>query len=173
MLKKSEYYADLIEKMKEEGCDQATINYVMAKLEKTKEAEEKLSELEKSPMLRAQNKIDSLIKITKEKYPTVDLDKVRVFFDIRSTRLAGQHQFRRPNHNVRYNPDFLETFTEDFIERTIPHEWAHMIVSAMGLRNRGDAHGVFWRSVCKTLGMKDTAIYHTYGLVDAQRSKDE
>lgn len=88
-------------------------------------------------------------------------------------------------NTIDLNPILLMQNVVDFIERTVPHELAHIIDHALHPENfetqvqwtrRGyrrtkrDVHGASWQSVCYVLGMTDVTRCHAYD-TSAARTK--
>ena len=86
----------------------------------------------------------------------------RVTFDLRG-KVAGTADCTT-NH-IRLNDVLLSENGGDFIEKTIPHEAAHLIARAIygrGIRS----HGVEWKGVMRRLGLVPTRC-HTYDTTNA------
>ncbi len=99
------------------------------------------------------------------------VDDVR--FDIRrNAGLAGQYQYQlgMPEHVLRFNPHFLETETEDYLARTVPHEVAHLVNKTLELQVPGhveDGHGQNWRGIMQDFGVSPVPR-HRYDLSRAR-----
>ena len=163
-----DFYLDLIKEA------EGNTKLVEMLMEKIKKVEEKEKEIENHPINRAKNKIKWLKEETKRLFPDIDLNKVEVLWDINSSTLAGQHHRTSSYHKIRYNKAFLVANPDAFVEETIPHEWAHMIVSEVIGRKRNISHGRDWKTICMVLGMKEITRTHNYNLPkDYQSRKQE
>ena len=100
----------------------------------------------------------ALVKTTMA-YPTVS-------FDLRGAT-AGE-AYPTKNH-IRLNGQLLNENTDDFVQQTVAHEWAHL--AAFNLyKHRIRAHGPEWKSVMFKLGL-DPARCHTYQTQKARRTR--
>ena len=93
----------------------------------------------------------------------VKMRNVEIRYDINSARLGGQALLGE--NAVRFNPHFLEKFTEDYIATTVPHEVAHLGVhtvwqSKFSIR-RPNAHGIEWKTMMRRLGVSPDRC-HTF-----------
>ena len=80
-----------------------------------------------------------------------------VSFDLRGTTAGEAYPGK---HHIRLNGQLLNENTDDFIEQTVGHEWAHLAAANLhGPKIR--AHGPEWKSVMTKLGL-DPAKCHTY-----------
>ena len=89
--------------------------------------------------------------------------------DIRIIRLKnGWAGAARYNHltkivEINLNPQFLLKYTDDFIERTIPHEVCHAVAQFQHGKN-GNGHGVYWRKYMKEVFGLFPWVHHIYGV---------
>ena len=100
----------------------------------------------------------------------------RVIYEKRGTT-AGTASYVK--WEIDLNAGLLMRNVEDFIERTVPHELAHLITDRVypeNHHNRGfqitrggrfkrakrDVHGADWQSVCTVLGMSNITRCHQY-----------
>ena len=112
----------------------------------------------KDPVDRVMDKIADLKTITKAMWG-LDLNPI-ITFDLRG-RAAGQFVRQGKIKKLRFNKPVLEKYTEKFVDRTVPHEWAHLVAREIN-KHRIKPHGKEWRTVCYMLGMEDVTIYHDY-----------
>lgn len=85
-----------------------------------------------------------------------------VRFDLRG-QAAGQAVWGRKQRPVlRFNLDIARRHREDFVERTVAHEVAHLVTAACHGRTR--PHGAEWRAVMAFLGIADATRCHDYAL---------
>jgi SprT protein len=64
---------------------------------------------------------------------------------------------------VKYNPEIYINNKQAFIDRTVPHELAHLINRTLH-GNLVKTHGKEWRSIMRQLGVKDITRCHSYNL---------
>lgn len=79
---------------------------------------------------------------------------------------AGKAYYNR--ELIRLNPILLRQNVEDFIERTVPHEFAHLAANVI-YGDEGRGHGSYWREVMCTLGVRDVTRCHTYDTSHVKR----
>ena len=86
--------------------------------------------------------------------------RVEIRFDLRG-RAAGQASLpARGQPQIRYNPQLLLENGEAFLQRTVPHESAHIIAFRLhGRRIR--PHGAEWKAVMALFGA-DSRRCHDY-----------
>ncbi len=110
---------------------------------------------------RARQKLAEL-RIKVRKYYGVEIDP-EIFFDLRGMA-AGQANYRE--NKIRLNRELLEKYENDFIEQTVPHEYAHLVAyQKFGGRIR--PHGKEWRSVMQALGAEPRRT-HNYQVSPAR-----
>lgn len=126
---------------------------------------------------RVDDRINWCIKKANEKYE-VEIKKPDVFFDIHST--TGGLAYRNVN-KVRFNLIMLHENTDHFIEHTVAHELAHIVVNQVHRpkaieagRKKVLAHGKEWREVMTDCFKLPADVRHHYPIdsIDRQtRSK--
>lgn len=89
-----------------------------------------------------------------------------VRLDLRG-RAAGQASWIRgvPGEVIRFNPVILQENWQDFKDRTVPHEVAHVVAR----QRHGElirAHGDEWRSIMRDFGCSEVRC-HSYSVVNA------
>lgn len=87
-------------------------------------------------------------------------------FDLRG-QAAGQavwHRKQRPL--LRFNLDIARRHPEDFLERTVAHEVAHLVTTACHGRVR--PHGPEWQAVMAHLGIARPTRCHDYALDESE-----
>jgi SprT protein len=62
----------------------------------------------------------------------IPLPEVAVRFDLRGTQAGQARMLGSRRFLIRYNPDLLARHNQGFLERTVPHEVAHVIIELMG-----------------------------------------
>lgn len=84
-------------------------------------------------------------------------------------QVAGYASWK--HNRINLNFILLRDNVEDFIERTVPHEVAHLITDAVfGNRlrttrtGRRRIHGKEWKFVMRVLGIEDETVCHSYDL---------
>lgn len=70
---------------------------------------------------------------------------------------------------IKYNPEIYIRHKEDFKNRTVPHELAHLIVNT--LYGRVKSHGREWRSVMHKLGIKEVTRCHSYDVTGIKNTR--
>jgi len=89
-----------------------------------------------------------------------------ISYDLRG-QSAGQANYR---HNViRLNRELLEKYTADFIDQTVPHEFAHLVAYRV-YGSRIKPHGKEWKSVVLALDAKPVRT-HSYEVTPTRRLK--
>jgi len=106
----------------------------------------------------------------------------RVVYNKRGTT-AGTASYTK--WEIDLNAGLMMRNVEDFLERTVPHELAHLITDRVypenhafagftRTRNGGlkrvkrDLHGEDWQSVCRVLGMTDITRCHSYDTTETK-----
>jgi SprT protein len=85
---------------------------------------------------------------------------VEIRFDLRGSTAGQMRVCGRGHYLLRYNLALLQREGEGFIQRTVPHEVAHLIVhQRFGASAR--PHGAEWRAVMAALGA-DASRCHSY-----------
>jgi len=108
----------------------------------------------------------------------------KVTYDLSGTT-AGTADY--VHWHIKLNAGLLMRNVDTFIERTVPHELAHLITDRVypeahrgrgfTLTSRGykrekrEVHGPKWQSVCYVLGMTDVTRCHSYDTTEAGRKK--
>jgi SprT protein len=82
-----------------------------------------------------------------------------ISFDLKG-RTAGTANGRL--NRIRYNLYIAQDNFEAFVERTVPHEVAHIVVHHV--YPNASAHGREWKGVMRTLGVRDITRCHSYDL---------
>ncbi|NBC47892.1 MAG: hypothetical protein GVY22_07870 [Gammaproteobacteria bacterium] len=90
--------------------------------------------------------------------------RIELRFDLRG-RTAGQVRIRsRSDYLIRYNLELLRRGGADFLERTVPHEVAHVVAhERFGPMIR--PHGPEWQRIMRTLGAEPSRC-HNYDVTD-------
>lgn len=87
----------------------------------------------------------------------VEIPDVPVSFDIFSAGMAGQACYSPVR--IRYNSPMMHLNGDDFINRTIPHEVAHIV--AKYVYGRCQKHNPNWRHILRRIGGTDLNRCHT------------
>ena len=66
------------------------------------------------------------------------------------------------NWTVKFNLELYRRNKDDFSNRTVPHEVAHLIAYTLNGGMRPKPHGYEWQSVMRKLGIKDITRCHSY-----------
>lgn len=72
--------------------------------------------------------------------------------NIRSTKIAGQANYQQ--NLIKINPAFLQHDPDMVINRTVPHEAAHLLCHAIYPHSK-QHHGPEWKSVARAIGTSD------------------
>lgn len=97
----------------------------------------------------------------------IPVPRVAVRFDLGGT-LAGQARMLEGGRFlIRYNPELLARNGAGFLERTVPHEVAHLITYCRFGR-KAKPHGLEWREVMGFFGA-DPARCHDYDISGLSR----
>lgn len=64
-------------------------------------------------------------------------------------------------NEITFSESLLLRHSEEFLNRTVPHEVAHIVCRNVFPRAK-QAHGPEWRYVCQVLGMSDLKRCHSY-----------
>jgi len=91
-------------------------------------------------------------------------DNIEVVFDIRGT-VAG---YAVGKNKIRLNPGLFKRNREEFLKRTVPHEYAHIVVH--NYYPEFKHHGWEWQNVMKILGA-DVTRCHNYDVEDFRIKK--
>ena len=121
-------------------------------------------------------KIDELHKRTLRLYGE-GLPRFKVEFDLRGRTAGMMHSLRIGEdyevEKVRFNEAIMNTptNTEQFLARTVPHEFAHAVQYGLfnGEAEYRQAHGKGWRNIMRDLGVEDVTRCHTYDTKAARR----
>lgn len=89
-------------------------------------------------------------------------------------RSAGQICFRRGvmgNYDIRYNNTLLQENGDTFLNRTVPHEAAHIVAREV-YGDRIRAHGREWKSVMVAFGIDPDEVTrcHSYDTANSART---
>ena len=94
------------------------------------------------------------------------LPQVTVRYDLRG-RSAGQVR-RQPDGSlaIRYNLAIAQLQPAEFLEKTVPHEVAHVVTWLLH-GDRARPHGTEWRNVMAYFGQRAAARCHDFRVPDA------
>ena len=107
---------------------------------------------------RVLEKVDALLQIARRTWGDRVGFPIKVMFDLRGLK-AGTASRKYPEINL--NLVLMVENTDHFIEVTVTHEVAHIIVNRL-YKRRAKPHGREWKMVMMTLGIDDPARCHTY-----------
>lgn len=109
-----------------------------------------------------------------ERHYSVHIDFPDVKYNVVGTT-AGYARFK--DWLIRLNPTLLVNQPDKFIERTVPHELAHLVCNLVypeaherkkiGTRWKRDVHGEKWQEIMTVLGVEDIARCHQYDVAEA------
>ena len=110
------------------------------------------------------NRLKELQKKAKELYGVyVDPE---ISYDLRG-QAAGQTRYTK--NKIRFNRHLLEKYTAEFVEQTVPHEFAHLVAYKKFGRSI-KPHGMEWKRVMEALGV-DPARTHNFDVSPTRRLK--
>lgn len=96
--------------------------------------------------------------------PSVDVDIKGV--------VAGRARLSR--WTISYNYQLFIQNQQEFIERTVPHEVAHMIVyKIFGVEASRRHHGAFWKNVMSRIGAKYVERCHSYDVTTVHQARSK
>ena len=105
------------------------------------------------------------IDFANDKYD-LNIPYPNVSFKLRG-KCAGKACYR--DNEVRYNAVLLEENNDKFLNRTVPHEVAHIVTRHKYGRN-ATAHGYEWKSVMRAFGLTPTRC-HSYDVSNSAISR--
>ena len=89
-----------------------------------------------------------------------------ISFDLKG-QAAGQANYRE--NKIRFNRQLLEKYAGEFVDQTVPHEFAHLVAyQKFGSRIR--PHGAEWKRVMEAFGV-DPARTHSFDVAPTRRLK--
>ena len=93
-----------------------------------------------------------------------------VSFKLRGST-AGQARYSslKNDEEIRYNAVLLEENGKDFLDRTVPHEVAHIVVRHK-FSGRRKPHGYEWKSVMRDFGLSSKRC-HSYDTTNSRQSR--
>lgn len=100
----------------------------------------------------------------------VDIPDIPVLFDIKSANMAGQACYSPLR--IRYNTPMMVLNGMNFINRTVPHEVAHIVAKIV--YGRCQKHNANWRRVYEKIGGTNVSRCHNYdtaGIVGKTKTK--
>lgn len=112
----------------------------------------------------------------------IDTPAVKTLFDLTGA-CAGRAQYHYLTQTeiiptapfthkfiIRYNFCLLQQNSASFLQRTVPHEVAHILASAAyGRPAKG--HGHYWRHVMQLLGIPSATRCHSYSTAHVKRNR--
>lgn len=114
---------------------------------------------------RVLEKVDALLQIARRTWGDRVGFPIKVMFDLRGLK-AGTASRKYPEINL--NLVLMVENTDHFIEVTVTHEVAHIIVNRL-YKRRAKPHGREWKMVMMTLGIDDPARCHTYDTTNSRQ----
>lgn len=117
---------------------------------------------------RVNAKLDECVdKLRTAGFPRIGTGKPKVEYDLKG-HTAGQ---AIGAGIIRLNLDILNDprYQEDMINDTVPHEFAHNVVSFMWPSE--SAHGLAWQSVCRVLGIEPSRCHNYETKAARKRNK--
>ena len=131
---------------------------------------------EASPISRVKAELERLHEKAIELYPNYEIEKYSIEFGLKGRTAGMCHTRKQFDHvtieKLRFNYDILHNpkHTDEFISRTVPHEYAHALQYGL-FQARGSyaqQHGKGWRKIMQELGVKDVKRCHSYDTTPAR-----
>lgn len=122
---------------------------------------------------RVEQKLRDCLQLAKKAYGR-EFVMPLITYNVRGGH-AGRAYYNE--HRVDFNAVLLNENVEKFIERTVPHELAHLITGILHPHTKGgrfqkaSPHGAEWREVMAALGCKDVTRCHDYDTSSVKRSR--
>ena len=137
-----------------------------------------------SPLGRCEARLRELREQTAELWPDLEMPKIPVTYNLRG-RAAGMVRWKDGRvRDLRINGELLQANTDDMVEQTIGHEWAHAIQFVQYFIEESvkkqvphlrrvksiyrQPHGEGWKQIMRRLGLKPTRC-HNYETTAARR----
>lgn len=124
--------------------------------------------------LKVSEKIRECINIFHKKTGFILCEPI-VLYDLKGTT-AGQAKYKRNQHEaiIRLNPVIFADHYETFLNRTVPHEVAHLLnhyyhISKGKFNIR--PHGREWRNIMLLLGVDNVSRCHSYSIRPEEKRK--
>jgi SprT protein len=109
-----------------------------------------------------ENRITNLLEVAKSKFGII-MDKPTIVYNLKGTK-AGTASIQNV---IRLNPVLLEQNVDEFIQRTVAHELAHIL----SYKLYGTlAHDKYWKRVMVSFGVEPSRC-HSYDVSNVQRAK--
>jgi SprT protein len=122
------------------------------------------------------DKITECIKKFKDKTGfTLEFPDIR--YDLKGCT-AGQAHYGKYQEDayIRLNSSIFKDNTDKFVERTVPHEVAHLLARYYFLKMgiyKIKPHGKEWRNIMKILGVNNITRCHSYTIKEDQRKRQQ
>ena len=71
---------------------------------------------------------------------------------------------------IKYNPELYVRNKQDFVDRTVPHELAHLI--SRRLYGNIKSHGREWKTVMMKLGIEEITRCHNYDISGIKKTRN-
>lgn len=107
----------------------------------------------------------NLLERARARWPHVELPTIETTYRLRG-HCAGEACGR--SHVANYNLELLERYGEDFVDRIVPHEVAHLVVARV--YGRVKPHGPEWRDTMRFFGA-EPSVTHDYETKPARRTR--
>ena len=110
-------------------------------------------------------KVEALLQIVRKTWGDRVGFPIKVGFDLKGLR-AGAASRKYPE--IKFNLVLLMENPDHFIEVTVTHEVAHIVVHRLYKRN-AQPHGREWKKVMTTLGIDDPKRCHSYDTTNSRQ----
>jgi len=112
-----------------------------------------------------QEQVDFWFQLAEELYDRT-FNRPDISLDLRG-KTAGQAYCHLQYPKIRINRQLMEENGQEFYNRTIPHEVAHIVASQL-TDGKCKPHGTWWKSVMRDFGCEATRC-HSYDTTNARQ----
>ncbi|MES9873693.1 MAG: SprT-like domain-containing protein [Candidatus Sedimenticola sp. 6PFRAG7] len=116
----------------------------------------------------ASNQVDRLLNKARDHYDH-PMPLVEIRFDLKGTTAGQARMWPCTSPLIRFNSQLLEANPETFLERTVPHEVAHLVTCTLH-GNRIKPHGEEWKAVMSLFGAEASRC-HSYDTSQTQQRR--
>lgn len=107
---------------------------------------------------RVHNRLVEVYYKIYEQFPTIQLNFPTIVYKNLGTTAGRATEYGDDSTEIALNHILLVDNVDHFINDTIPHEMAHLVV--MKFCPDAKAHGSEWFEACRRLGMKEISVCH-------------
>lgn len=110
-------------------------------------------------LVRLNTEVERTLAIARTSFPSKEFPEPSVKMDL-TGKCAGCYHPK--DSRIRFNLDLMLKNKEDFINETVAHEVAHLVVEIIDPQSK--PHGPTWKAVMQLFGVMNPKIYHDYEL---------